>query len=269
MPSSELELGGDGGGGGMDPSQAGMRQLRGKQDQYNKIMGGASAGGLIGYVWYPGNERARALLTASGAAIGYFTFVTEASTSAYLLQEQQKLERELLHKPEDQLRPEMNPHYLRHLMRIRQQQELAARRTAAEAAYNQQRGLAAAGATGAEGGSGQLGVGGGGGGGGGGGRFFGDDGSYSSGGGVSGGAYSSGYGGGEGGGDGLGDGGGGGARPSEVTGRFNVAGILAPNARGGGSAGGGNGGGSGFSNDRGVLVIGEEEVQGDAQGGRR
>ncbi|GFR46038.1 hypothetical protein Agub_g7507 [Astrephomene gubernaculifera] len=126
----------------MDGVEAGMRQLRGKQDHYNKVMGGVTAGGLLSLVWYPRDPRARVMLSVGGAAVGFVTHGIEQAGNAVLLQRQKDLEKELLHKPDEQLRTEVNPYYLRALVRAKQEQlQAEARRTAAEAAAAQQRGL--------------------------------------------------------------------------------------------------------------------------------
>ncbi|GLC39245.1 hypothetical protein PLESTB_001652100 [Pleodorina starrii] len=131
----------------MDGVEAGMRSVRGGQDDpWNRVMGGVSAGGILGLMWYPGgaNPRGRAYMTAAGSFVGYFSYVAERAVDASLLNTQRALEKELLEKPEDALRAQLNRPYLQSLLRAKQRQmREAAQREVAERVRREQSGLAA------------------------------------------------------------------------------------------------------------------------------
>ncbi|KAG2427356.1 hypothetical protein HXX76_012550 [Chlamydomonas incerta] len=115
----------------MDWVDSAMEKIRGVKDPMNKVMGGIAAGGLIGFSWYPLDARARALVTLCGGAVGFVTHVTDTASTAYLLAQQRNLEKRLLHKPDSELKSEMNPYYLRALIRAQQMRELDIARKAA------------------------------------------------------------------------------------------------------------------------------------------
>ncbi|PNW74412.1 hypothetical protein CHLRE_13g607550v5 [Chlamydomonas reinhardtii] len=115
----------------MDWVDSAMEKIRGVKDPMNKVMGGIAAGGLIGFSWYPLDPRARALVTLCGGAVGFVTHVTDTASTAYLLAQQRSLEKKLLHKPDAELKTEMNPYYLRALIRAQQLRELQIARKAA------------------------------------------------------------------------------------------------------------------------------------------
>eukprot|EP00198_Chlamydomonas_reinhardtii_P009815 XP_001699152.1 predicted protein [Chlamydomonas reinhardtii] len=82
----------------MDWVDSAMEKIRGVKDPMNKVMGGIAAGGLIGF-------------SCSGAW--------------------RRVGGELLHKPDAELKTEMNPYYLRALIRAQQLRELQIARKAA------------------------------------------------------------------------------------------------------------------------------------------
>jgi hypothetical protein len=72
------------------------------------------------FAGYPSNSKARAVVTATGASVGYISAYLEEKSSTYLLQQQKTLEKEVLHKSDEDLKTELAPYYLRQLIRIRQ-----------------------------------------------------------------------------------------------------------------------------------------------------
>ncbi|GIL68386.1 hypothetical protein Vafri_21679, partial [Volvox africanus] len=128
----------------MDGVEDGMRRLRGgAEDPWNRVMGGVTAGGLLGLLWYPGNPRGRAYMTAAGSFVGYFSYVTDKAVDSSLLKTQRELERELLEKPDDQLLSHLSRPYLQSLLRAKQRElSDAARKAVAERVQEEQRGLA-------------------------------------------------------------------------------------------------------------------------------
>ncbi|GIL82061.1 hypothetical protein Vretimale_7071 [Volvox reticuliferus] len=128
----------------MDGVEDGMRRLRGgAEDPWNRVMGGVTAGGLLGLLWYPSNPRGRAYMTAAGSFVGYFSYVTDKAVDSSLLKTQMELERELLEKPDDQLRSALSRPYLQSLLRAKQRQlNDAARKAVAERVQEEQQGLA-------------------------------------------------------------------------------------------------------------------------------
>ncbi|GAX77125.1 hypothetical protein CEUSTIGMA_g4571.t1 [Chlamydomonas eustigma] len=102
----------------MDGVDQAVKWVRGVDDVSNRMIGGVAAGGALGVAWYSGSPTGRAMMSAGGALVGYLSFVFEQ----ILLEQQQKLERELLKKPEVDILKEMQPHYLRALIRVKQRQ---------------------------------------------------------------------------------------------------------------------------------------------------
>lgn len=124
-----------------DGVSSAMGYIRGKKDDaWNKVMGGVTAGGLLALVWYPGSNQARALFSASGACIGYLSFAAEGAANKVLLTQQRLLEKDLLHKSDEQLRPDLNTWYLRELLRLREQQLYEQRRAELRGEVAKQRG---------------------------------------------------------------------------------------------------------------------------------
>eukprot|EP00955_Chlamydomonas_euryale_P019874 212017-Chlamydomonas_euryale.AAC.1 len=57
------------------------------------MAGGAAAGGVLGALWYPRGPSGRAVMTASGALIGYFMYSVERASRTVLLEQQRQLEK--------------------------------------------------------------------------------------------------------------------------------------------------------------------------------
>eukprot|EP00798_Chlamydomonas_sp_ICE-L_P027587 gene27587-7222_t len=105
----------------MDGVEYSVKTLRGGTNDFvNKALGGIAAGGLLSQVWYPGNVRSRAILASTGAVVGYLSHVGEVTTKKILLDQQIKLEKEIYHKRDDEVKTEVDPAYLRELIKIKQ-----------------------------------------------------------------------------------------------------------------------------------------------------
>ncbi|MEW5317578.1 MAG: hypothetical protein WDW38_008864 [Sanguina aurantia] len=114
----------------MDTVDEGLKMLRGGQDDViNKMSGGTAAGAVLAYVWYPGRleQRSRSNIIAGGAFVGYLSFIINRKSTQLLLQQQHQLESELLHKAPEEHKKELNMHYLRRLMEIKQKELVNAR----------------------------------------------------------------------------------------------------------------------------------------------